>query len=301
MVLLSHALEWLGYIPLIVSYLHWRYWQYSPKSFKQFVSLDIPYNEHSKLDVYHPNKISKNKSTAPPIIIFIYGGGWGSGSKLIYSTLANTLREMGYVIVLPDYRKYPEGHSAGAHLAASVILRDLISRIIYEKAPHTTSKSANISQNFLPLVEGLLLFSGVYDIAAHFDHETSRGIEKLSAMARAMGSNREGYIANSPLYMVQENQNLFTNAADLLHMMPRILLLHGQKDSTVGMEQSTRMFNMLGTLFSSKDREQVDVRMRLYKRMGHSEPVLALMRNLFTERPEQKLLLRDIKEFVDGS
>ena len=42
------------------------------------------------------------------IIVFIYGGSWGSGSKLLYATLANTLRELGYVVVVPDYRKYPE-------------------------------------------------------------------------------------------------------------------------------------------------------------------------------------------------
>lgn len=27
---------------------------------------------------------------------------------MIYTTLANTLRELGYVVVVPDYRKYPE-------------------------------------------------------------------------------------------------------------------------------------------------------------------------------------------------
>ena len=58
----------------------------------------------SQLDVYHPAK----KQALSPIILFIYGGSWSSGSKLIYTTMANTLREAGYVVVVPDYRKYPQ-------------------------------------------------------------------------------------------------------------------------------------------------------------------------------------------------
>lgn len=70
------------------------------------ISLDIPYHNNTKLDVYHPEKGQDGGLSR--IIIFIYGGGWGSGSKMIYATLANTLRELGYVVIVPDYRKYPE-------------------------------------------------------------------------------------------------------------------------------------------------------------------------------------------------
>lgn len=66
--------------------------------------MNIPYYGDSKLDVYHPAK----KLHGSPIIVFVYGGAWSSGSKLIYTTLANTLRELGYVVVVPDYRKYPQ-------------------------------------------------------------------------------------------------------------------------------------------------------------------------------------------------
>lgn len=68
--------------------------------------MDIPYHNNTTLDVYHPDK--RQDGSLSRIIVFVYGGGWGSGSKMIYSTLANTLRELGYVVVVPDYRKYPE-------------------------------------------------------------------------------------------------------------------------------------------------------------------------------------------------
>lgn len=93
-------------------------------------------------------------------------------------------------------------------------------------------------------------------------------------MSRAMGSSTEGYMENSPLHLIEKHEKLFSDSDDLLDLWPRILLLHGQKDATVGMDQSANMFNTLGKLFSSERRQELDVRMRLYKRMAHEEPVI---------------------------
>lgn len=92
-------------------------------------------------------------------------------------------------------------------------------------------------------------------------------------MSRVMGSTEEGYNLNSPIRLIERNGKLFSESDDLLDLWPRILLLHGQKDTVVGMDQSANMFNTLGKLFPSERRQEVDVRMRLYKRMGHGEPV----------------------------
>jgi acetyl esterase/lipase len=78
-----------------------------------FSSADIPFHGNCKLDVYHPAK--KKNGGLSRIIVFVYGGGWGSGSKLLYTTLANTLRELGCVVVVPDYRKYPESKIDGIY------------------------------------------------------------------------------------------------------------------------------------------------------------------------------------------
>lgn len=120
----------------------------------------------------------------------------------------------------------------------------------------------------------MIRFSGVYDIASHVIYETARGVEKISAMTRVMGLTHEGYIKNSPLHLIEKHEKLFSDSDDLLDLWPRILLLHGQKDMTVGMDQSANMFNTLGKLFSTERRQELDVRMRLYKRMGHGEPIM---------------------------
>jgi acetyl esterase/lipase len=112
------------------------------------LSKDHAYGSHplQKLDVYKP------KAEAKGIIIFFYGGCWGACttySKKHYTFVAQALTSKGYIVVIPDYRLYPEvlfpkvmedavsvvqwtkqnltskknklflmGHSAGGHIAA---------------------------------------------------------------------------------------------------------------------------------------------------------------------------------------
>src|SRR5580700_3300246 len=54
------------------------------------------------LDVCRPKS-----TTAAPVVVFFYGGGWRSGSKRTYRYVAKALARRGYVAVLPDYRVYP--------------------------------------------------------------------------------------------------------------------------------------------------------------------------------------------------
>lgn len=114
---------------------------------------DIAYGDgdRRKLDVYRPAAASN-----APVIVFFYGGSWQAGAKETYLFLASTLAARGYVVVVPDYRLYPEvtfpgflkdgaqairwardnaaahggdpsrlhvmGHSAGAHVAAMLAM-----------------------------------------------------------------------------------------------------------------------------------------------------------------------------------
>ncbi len=115
--------------------------------------VDIPYGTgaRQKLDIYVPLE-AKHR----PIVIFWYGGTWVKGAKEWYRFVGASLAESGYVAVLPDYHLYPQarfpgfirdgaqavkwirehaaelggdpdaiflmGHSAGAHIAATLAL-----------------------------------------------------------------------------------------------------------------------------------------------------------------------------------
>jgi acetyl esterase/lipase len=58
---------------------------------------------HQTLDVYRPDR-----SGPVPVVVFFYGGSWQSGSKEDYLFAAAALAKRGYVVIVPDYRLYPE-------------------------------------------------------------------------------------------------------------------------------------------------------------------------------------------------
>lgn len=116
---------------------------------------DIAYGALSRqrLDIYRPRQTVYGQ---PPVIVFYYGGAWEEGNKTDYKFVAEAFTSKGYVVVIPDYRVYPEvsfpalmqdpamaaqwvkqhissyggdaqqvflaGHSAGAHLAVMMSL-----------------------------------------------------------------------------------------------------------------------------------------------------------------------------------
>lgn len=116
---------------------------------------DIRYGPapRQSLDVYVPSEAHARRR---PVVVFWYGGKWIKGAKEWYRFVGASLADAGYVAVLPDYRLYPQarfpefiedgaqalkwtrehaaelggdpdaiflmGHSAGAHLAATLAL-----------------------------------------------------------------------------------------------------------------------------------------------------------------------------------
>lgn len=43
-----------------------------------------------------------------PVMMFYYGGGWRQGSRDIYPFMGTLFARAGYLVAVPDYRKYPD-------------------------------------------------------------------------------------------------------------------------------------------------------------------------------------------------
>ncbi len=71
------------------------------------VTRDLAYGDggRGKLDVYAPRDADR---ATTPVVVFFYGGGWETGSKGMYAFVGSALARQGYVVVVPDYRVYPE-------------------------------------------------------------------------------------------------------------------------------------------------------------------------------------------------
>ena len=70
------------------------------------ISKDVAYGAGPRrtLDVYRP----RSANGAAPVVVFFYGGNWRSGAKSDYVFAGSALARQGYVVVIPDYRLYPE-------------------------------------------------------------------------------------------------------------------------------------------------------------------------------------------------
>lgn len=66
----------------------------------------IPYadGERKKLDIYR----SVEAKGPSPVVMFIYGGGWRAGDRFEYEFVGRALAAQGFVVVIPDYRLFPE-------------------------------------------------------------------------------------------------------------------------------------------------------------------------------------------------
>jgi acetyl esterase/lipase len=182
------------------------------------------------MDVYVPEsgKISA-QSAKLPVIVFFYGGCWGGCETLTkehYAFVAQALTAKGYLVVIPDYRRYPDvkfpqiiddaaqtvewvkknigryggdsrrlflmGHSAGAQMAALLTLNE---RYLL---PDTWSS-----------LRGFVGLAGPYDFLPFTDE-----------YERVVFGPEKNYPASQPVNFVSGNE-------------PALLLLYGNDDDTV--------------------------------------------------------------------
>ncbi|MDX1517796.1 MAG: alpha/beta hydrolase [Woeseiaceae bacterium] len=222
---------------------------------------DVPYGAgaRQRLDVYVPKQLSG----PAPLVVFFYGGGWKEGSKRNYEFVASALTDAGYVVVIPDYRLYPDvafpafvddgaaavawaaanadrlgadadnlfvmGHSAGAHIAALLALDErYLASHGYRPSELAGLIGLSGPYDFLPIEGGYLL-----DV---FPEETRARSQPV---------------------------NFVTAAA------APALLIHGTDDTTVRPTNSDSLAQRLRDV-------DVPVTLKTYDDVGHARVVAAL-------------------------
>lgn len=225
------------------------------------VGADIAYADGArhKLDVYAPEA----RGALAPVVFFIYGGGWSRGEKYEYQFVGQALASRGFVVVIADYRVFPDvtypdflydsasalswvqtnianyggdpnrlflaGHSAGAYNAVMLALDPSFLREFDVSMP----------------IQAVAALSGPFDFYP-FEYNEVRDV-----FGRA--PNPQG---TQPI-------NLVTSDA------PPMYLATGTTDPIVRMQNTERFAQKL------KD-SGVWVTTRYYEGYGHMEPVLAL-------------------------
>jgi acetyl esterase/lipase len=73
-------------------------------TFTKTASIAYGDDPRQKLDIYRPVAAAPSA----PVVVFFYGGSWNSGAKDDYGFVGEALASRGIVVVIADYRLYPQ-------------------------------------------------------------------------------------------------------------------------------------------------------------------------------------------------
>ena len=232
-----------------------------------------------------PDKHPEDGSIKPrPVVLFVHGGVWSTGSKWHYAKMASRLAEEGLTTCVAEYTLYPActseqmveevgqaldwvvehcavaeaqdvvlvGHSAGAHLCAMLLL-DRARASVVGAPSGAGSSQLNVPTRFVGM-------AGVYDIARHYEYEKKRNVHHLSTMQRAVGG-AESFAGQSPAVVL--------GSADIdVQRLPSIHLMASRGDITVPHIESADLHNLL------RSRGCPEVSLSLYEDVGHGDFVV---------------------------
>jgi acetyl esterase/lipase len=226
------------------------------------VQRGIAYGEQPRqcLDFYQHGRGSRvADEPLPPLILFIYGGGWRSGARQNYRFVADTLCRLGCDVVVADYRLYPDvrfeqmmqdvvlagrwvadntpeqqpvfvmGHSAGAQLGALLCLNQ-----------RCLAETGNLASR----LKGFVGLAGPYDFYpfTEDDHWDLFGPEQDYPLSQAVNFVR----------------------ADA----PPLYLLHGEQDTRVRRGHSKSLMEKAQAAGGQASRE-------VYENLGHTDIIVA--------------------------
>lgn len=232
------------------------------------------------LDVYRPAD-----ARGAPVVVFFYGGSWKSGKRQWYRWAGEALARRGLVVIIPDYRKWPQvrmdgfmrdaaravawsrehageyggdptalflmGHSAGAHIGALLATDDRWLQAVGMKPDQ---------------LRGFIGLAGPYDFLPLKDPD----------FVDMFGPTHAAQLNSQPVHFVNGDE-------------PPMLLMQGTTDKIVW----PRNARSLGaTLEKAGESAQVT----LYPNIGHFAILLAMSRPLRGKAPVLEDTLAFIRE-----
>jgi len=202
-----------------------------------------------------------------PVVVFFYGGSWKSGKRSWYRWVGEALAQRGLVVVIPDYRLWPNvrldgfmqdaahavawthahaaeyggnsaqlfvmGHSAGAHIGA-LLATDVHWLNAVGMQPRDLS--------------GFIGLAGPYDFLPLKDPD----------FIDMFGSTHDEQLHSQPVHYVDGDE-------------PPMLLMQGTTDKIVWPRNAQ-------SLASALQREGEPVELKMYPDIGHTAILLALSR-----------------------
>lgn len=230
-----------------------------------------------RLDIYTPQQ-----EKLAPVVVAFFGSRWSEGDKAEFKFAAQGLAAQGFVVVVPNYRKYPQarfpafvedgahavkwvreniaryggrpeqifvlGHSAGAHIAAMLALNE------------DFMKEAGGSRDW---IKGMIGLAGPYDFLPLTDPDL-----------REIFAPPEDFEKSQPVFYV-DGQN------------PPLLLMHGEDDELIRVKNTRN-------LASAVAKAGGPVETIIYPKMSH-QWIIATMSSRLRSQSD---VLDNISDFI---
>ncbi len=253
------------------------------------VNKNIAYaaNKKNILDIYQParGRTQGGKVGSAPVVIFFYGGCWGACktyTKNKYEFVAQSLSKNGVLVVIADFRIFPQYRFSDTITDAAQTVTwvknnihryggnpDNVFLMGHSSGAHLAATLVcdrrYLAQKTYQSISGLIGLAGPYD----FFPFTEDYQKKVFAP-------KEYFYRSQPINFVTGKE-------------PPMLLLYGDKDTTVHPRNITNMSNRVKKFGGKVDSI-------IYKDMSHVGLIAALSKPFQNRRP----VLKDIVNFINN-
>jgi acetyl esterase/lipase len=220
--------------------------------------------DRNKLDIWAPAGTAKDAKL--PVVVFLYGGGWHWGERDHYGFAARALAAQGFVVVVPDYRLYPQVRFPAFVEDSAAAVRWVQSNIAaYGGAPTKVAVAGHSA--------------GAYNTLMLALDRQWLGDRPIQAAISISGP------ADFYPFTNQNARNALSNAPDPLQTQPvtfvrkdasPILLIHGTADTLVRIRNSD-------SLLAKQQAAGGTIELRRFEHGSHNDPLIALS-SLFRSR-----------------
>ena len=209
--------------------------------------MDVPYctatSPSQGMDVYFPD------AGGPwPALVYVHGGAWMHGDKSEASMFARSMTAQGYLVVSANYRLYPAAQFPAMIQDVKCAVRSLRANAAqYNLDPNRIGAIGVSAGGHLVGLLGTTEPEAGWDVGEYLD-QSSR-VQAVIAMAGVMDLSRDFPNADiEAMKRVGFGEYNVAEASPITHVTPDdppFLLIHGDRDELVPVEQSQLMYDRL--------------------------------------------------------
>ncbi len=249
------------------------------------IERDIAYGDlpRQKLDIYLPDTVDADT----PVVVFFYGGGWNSGSRDGYLFVGQSLATTGMIVVIPDYRLYPE-------VVFPAFVEDAAKAVAFTRA-RIARPDGSTPPLFLAGHSAGAQIAALLNLDAHYLRDAGLPASAIAGMIGLSGPydflplEEEIYRKTFPEAVRAASQPIAFVDGD----EPPMLLLAGDADQTVRPANTTR-------LAAAIEAKGGSVETKIYPGIRHIDTLAALARATPWKKPDVRQQIIDFVQAHPG-